>query len=112
MHRQLGPLFTFTRPQQYTAAQGILQQQQNVFQFEAAAILAREYRSILDRMRQRQMAELQAQLANGTVPGFKTVRLMPNSLGSASLTLHLDDHSQGTTNVKPLAKSQHIFGVI
>ncbi len=79
LHRQLGPMFTFasgTRPPQYPGMQGLpQQQQQNTFNFEAAALLALEYRSLVEKTRQRQMAELQAALANGTISGWKVVRL-------------------------------------
>lgn len=81
LHRQLGPLFTFasgSRAPQYPGAQGLQQQQQqqNTFNFEAAALLALEYRSLVEKTRQRQMAELQAALSNGTTSGWKTVRLL------------------------------------
>ncbi|BDA42833.1 ATP-dependent helicase BRM [Coccomyxa sp. Obi] len=88
LHRQLGPLFTFasgSRAPQYPGAQGLQQQQQqqqNTFNFEGAALLALEYRSLVEKTRQRQMAELQAALANGT-SGWK----MAN--GRAALMLRL-----------------------
>jgi hypothetical protein len=90
VHRQLGPLYTFApgnRAPQFPNAQGVLQQQQqHAFNFEVTSLLAREYHGFVQRTRQRQMAELQAQLANGTVPGFKTVRLFAHSHAPRSFT--------------------------
>ena len=87
LHRQLGPLFSLasgSRAPQYPGAQGLQQQQQqqqqNTFNFEAAALLALEYRSHVEKTRQRQIAELQATLANGTTSGCKMVRPVKHKL--------------------------------
>ena len=41
--------------------------------YDVALMLAREYKVLVDRTRQRRLAALHAQLSNGTLPGWKTV---------------------------------------
>ena len=75
MRRDQGPLYTVASGARAVAVSGLPQQPQPWPQlvFDPALLLAREYKSLMDRARQRQLQEVQAQLSNGTSPGFRTV---------------------------------------
>jgi hypothetical protein len=76
LHRQLGPLYTFALGQRGgLPGAGQQQQQWPQLQFDPALLLAREYKSLMDRTRQQRLQEVQDQLSNGTAPGFRAVRL-------------------------------------
>ena len=45
--------------------------------YDGAAMLAQQYKAALERARQQRLNALVAQLSNGTLPGFSTVRALP-----------------------------------